>query len=167
MHYTWKIMVAATLLLGGIATAAKAQKDETALDAMETASVVLDYRTCLELAEVTGGRAVVLADGGTYTSGVDARGRPVVPAEGPNGGADWSSLTETLQIDVSVDIVERYGVNVPPGSSLPLGTIEVREGRAWFNDQPLVGHDREALWQACRQLGIFQGKAGQRKGGQP
>lgn len=90
----------------------------------------------------------------------------MVPAEGPGGGPDFSGLADILKINVEVDLVERYGAPLPPGSMLPLGTVEVRDGRAWFNGQPLAGHDREALWQACRRLGVLQRKADQPKPGQ-
>ncbi|MGC2854039.1 hypothetical protein ACM64Y_01075 [Novispirillum sp. DQ9] len=134
-------------------------------DALERVPVVVDVRTCLALTEVTGGRGVAPADGAAYTPGVDARGKPVVPAEGPGGAPDWSTLGQPLVIDLSVDIAERYGVNVPAGSSLPLGTLLVRDGRVWFNGHPVAGRDREALWEACRRLGAVQGQAERGKPG--
>lgn len=157
MHYTsWGTALGVALAVLASPAAAESQKDETV-------AVVVDGRTCLGLTEVSDARGIAPADGGAYRPGTDVRGRAVVPAEGPGGGADWSGLADTLKINVEVDLVERYGTALPSGSTLPLGTIELRDGRAWFNGQPLAGHDREALWQACRRLGVLQRKADQPK----
>ncbi len=157
MHYTsWGTIVVVVLATLADPVAAESQKDEAV-------TVVVDGRTCLSLTELSDARGVVPAEGAAYRPGTDVQGRAVVPAEGPGGGPDWSGLSDTLKIIVEVDLVERYGVALPPGSMLPLGTIDVRDGRAWFNGQPLAGHDREALWQACRSLGVLQHKAGQAK----
>lgn len=146
-------------VFGAKAAAADAPKDAAA-ESMETVPVVVDYRTCLALTgATTTGRGVVPADGAAYQPGVDVNGRPVVPAEGPGGSGDWLQLGDTITLDLTLDLVERYGPRVPPGTKLPLGTIEVRDGRAWFNGRPIAGGDREALWEACRRLGAVQGAA--------
>lgn len=156
------LMVCATALaltLGIGAKAADPAKDEQR-ESLERVPVVVDYRTCLALTgAATGGRGVAAADGAAYQPGVDVHGRPVVPAEGPGGGAEWSPIGETIALDLTIDLVERYGKRVPPGTTLPLGTLEVRDGRAWFNGQPVAGTDRQAIWEACRRLGAVQGAA--------
>lgn len=151
-----------TLGVGGAAAepGAVAGADDDSAEALEIVPVVVDYRTCLALTEaVDGGRGVAPANGAAYQPGVDARGRPVVPAEGPGGSANWLPIGETLTLDLTIDLVERYGQRVPPGTSLPLGTIELRDGRVWFNGQPVSGYDREVLWESCRRLGAIQGAA--------
>lgn len=157
----------ALLVVGMIPVPAWSQTDDRARDGMETVSVVLDARTCLGLAEVTGGQAVVPADGGAYQPGVDARGRPVVPAEGPGGAQDWDVLPEPLEIEVVVELGGRYGAALPSGSDLPIGRVEIRDGRAWFNGRPMAGEDREALWQACRKMGLLGARARQGKPAAP
>lgn len=165
MHHTSMVCAMALTLTLGVGVAAAQSVRDPAAESVEPVPVVVDYRTCLALTEtVPGGRGgVAPADGAAYQPGVDARGRPVVPAEGLGGGADWSGLGKQFIIDLSVDVAERYGIKLPPGSTLPLGTVLVRDGRVWFNGQPVAGHDREILVDACRRLGAIQGAAEQPK----
>jgi hypothetical protein len=87
-----------------------------------------------------------------YAPGVDVRGRPVAPADLPGTGR--IDVPDTITFDVAVDL-RRYGL--PPFSPLfqpnvPLGQVTVeRDGRAYFNGQPLQNADSDALARYCRQ----------------
>jgi hypothetical protein len=87
-----------------------------------------------------------------YQPGVDVRGRPVAPADLP--GTVRIDVPETITFDVAADL-RRFGL--PPFSPLyepnvPLGRVTVeRDGRAYFNGQPLQNADSDALAQYCRQ----------------
>lgn len=89
-----------------------------------------------------------------YKPGVDAQGRKVAPAD-LNGGAQIT-VPDRITFDVAVDL-RRYGI---PSTSplfqpnLPLGKVTVeRDGRAFYNGQPLQSPEVEALRELCRQRG--------------
>ena len=87
-----------------------------------------------------------------YRPGVDARGRPVAPADLP--GTTRIEVPDPITFDVAVDL-RPFGL--APNSLLfephvDLGRITIeRDGRAYFNGQPLQNADTDALAQYCRQ----------------
>jgi hypothetical protein len=89
-----------------------------------------------------------------YKPGVDAQGRKVAPAD-LNGGAQIKP-PERITFDVAADL-RRFGI--PSTSPLfqpnvPLGKVTVeRDGRAFYNGQPLQNPEVEALRELCRQRG--------------
>jgi hypothetical protein len=89
-----------------------------------------------------------------YKPGVDAQGRPVAPAD-LNGGPQIR-LPESFTFDVAVDL-RRFGI---PSTSplydpnMRVGQVTVtRDGRAFYNGQPLQSPETEALRELCRQRG--------------
>jgi hypothetical protein len=92
-----------------------------------------------------------------YKPGVDAQGRKVAPAD-LNGGAQIK-VPDRITFDVAADL-RRFGI---PSTSplfqpnLPLGKVTVeRDGRAFFNGQPLQSPEVEALRELCRQRGAVK-----------
>jgi hypothetical protein len=89
-----------------------------------------------------------------YKPGVDAQGRKVAPAD-LNGGAQIK-VPERITFDVAADL-RRFGI--PSTSPLfqpnvRLGQVTVeRDGRAYYNGQPLQSPEVEALRELCRQRG--------------
>jgi hypothetical protein len=90
-----------------------------------------------------------------YKPGVDAQGRKVAPAD-LNGGGAQITVPDRITFDVAVDL-RRFGI---PSTSplfqpnLPLGKVTVeRDGRAFYNGQPLQSPEIEALRELCRQRG--------------
>jgi hypothetical protein len=87
-----------------------------------------------------------------YRPGVDVRGRPVAPADLP--GTVRIDVPETITFDAAADL-RRFGL--PAGSRLyaphaDIGQITIeRDGRAYFNGQPLQASDNDALARYCRQ----------------
>lgn len=83
-----------------------------------------------------------------YRPGVDAGGRAVAPAD--LGGGVQLVLPQDRIIELEIDLDDR--LDGPAGAysgALPLGLVEVREGRAYYNGQPLTPPDQAALEDAC------------------
>lgn len=87
-----------------------------------------------------------------HRPGVDARGRPVKPAD-LNPGA--VAVPQSFSIDVSADL-KKFGV--PSNSILfqpnvGVGKITVEDGgrRVLYNGQSLGNREQEALAELCRQ----------------
>ncbi|MDA0675744.1 MAG: hypothetical protein O3A88_05210 [Proteobacteria bacterium] len=85
-----------------------------------------------------------------YEPGRDARGRDVAPADLP--GAPSFALPETIRIDLGINVAEKYGLGA--GSRYTgegvIGTVTVRNGRAYLNGQPMDAGERNAIAEACR-----------------
>ena len=88
-----------------------------------------------------------------YQPGVDALGRPVVPAD--LGGTPQIRLPDPLVIPITVDLAERLNLSTAPGAlepELQVGVVTVdRSGRVTFNGVPLTSDDQAALEAACRE----------------
>lgn len=88
-----------------------------------------------------------------YQPGVDARGRPVAPADLP-GSNPPIAMPDEIAIDITVEIQKRFGI--PANSALykpeaRVGTIVVRpDGSATFNGQPLTSPESRALAALCQ-----------------
>ena len=101
--------------------------------------------------------AHVPASGVEYAPGIDVRGRPVVPAD--LGGRPRLKMPDTVDIPVQIDMGERYGL--PANSKLyeldhvKVGTarIRIKDGRAWFNGEPLTSAEHHAMVRACQKRG--------------
>ncbi len=101
--------------------------------------------------------------GVAYQPGVDVRGRPVVPAD--LGGAPRLKLPEEIEVPVTLEMLARYGL--PANSRLyklddtliGIARIRVRDGRAWFNGEPLGSAEERALTEACREVSAKRPKA--------
>ena len=97
----------------------------------------------------------VAEPGVAYEPGIDVNGRPVVPAD--LGDTPEIKLPEEIAIAITVDIDKRF--NIPPTPDLfrseaIIGTVIVkRDGRAYFNGQPLTSEESHALAAACQNQG--------------
>jgi hypothetical protein len=87
-----------------------------------------------------------------YRPGTDARGRPVAPAD--LNPAPQIRVPDTIVFDAAADL-RRFGI---PASSplfqpnVMLGEVHVdKEGRAFFNGQPLGDPEIAALEAFCRR----------------
>lgn len=83
-----------------------------------------------------------------YKPGVDARGRPVAPAE--IGGSKPSFLPKTIEFPVTVDVFERVGQVVPPGvdGKLNVGAVRLDGNRVLFNGIDIASSEDVML--ACK-----------------
>ena len=90
-----------------------------------------------------------------YTPGRDVQGRPVAPAD-LDGGVTLR-MPETISIAITVEIAERFGIPTVPHLYKPeamIGEVTYRDGRFWFNGQPLQSEAEATLSELCqKQLG--------------
>lgn len=116
-------------------------------------------RECRQLVEHSG------SANATYQPGVDARGRPVAPADLPSSGAQIRA-PQNFTIDLKTSLAGRYGI--PSNSplldpSVEVGKITVEDGgrRVLYNGQPLGGSEQSALADLCKQRQQVQQPQGQ------
>ncbi len=84
-----------------------------------------------------------------YRPGVDARGRPVAPAD--LGGGSPVILPDTIEAPVTVDLAERHGIDIRGlDAEAVLGRIVLRDGRAYWNGRLMTPEDTEAILRHCR-----------------
>ena len=66
-------------------------------------------------------------------------------------------LPETITIDLSLDLADRFGfdpvVGAPLDPDVRIGVIQVTGSRVTFNGQLLTPDDQAALAAACRRIG--------------
>jgi hypothetical protein len=90
-----------------------------------------------------------------YTPGRDVQGRPVAPAD-LDGGIPLR-MPESFSIAITVEIAKRFGIPTVPHLYKPeamIGEVTYRDGRFWFNGQPLQSEAEATLSELCqRQLG--------------
>lgn len=89
-----------------------------------------------------------------YKPGVDVHGRPVAPADLPNGYEDV--LPDQVVIPLTVPL-RRYAPQAPAdvaGSDVYAGavTVDLASGKVSLNGRPLEPDDGQALAQACARL---------------
>jgi len=109
--------------------------------------IVLEARDCRRL--VTRHRPSLDT---AYEPGVDARGRPVAPAD-LLGGAELR-LPEVIVIDVLIPLTEFLGEAAPPRTGhaeVRVGEVRVEGERLSFNGQPLGDPAAAAIAAACRR----------------
>jgi hypothetical protein len=87
-----------------------------------------------------------------YRPGVDARGGPVAPPE-VEGGLPLQ-VPKDLLIPIELDLYDRLGL--PPDTNavearVILGSVELRDGRAYFNGRPLEDETQADLAAKCRE----------------
>ena len=90
-----------------------------------------------------------------YKPGVDVHGRPVAPAD--LGGAVRIGPPEELTIPITIDLQKRLGIPVDPKQyqtqNFTVGTVTWKDGRGYFNGQPLQNEEQARLAELCqRQL---------------
>ena len=93
-----------------------------------------------------------------YQPGVDVRGRPVMPAD--LSSSPQIKLPDSIVIRLDYDALKGRSGGLAKGATnamegnTNLGTLTFRQGRAYFNDEPLHGWEQEILLDACRKLGV-------------
>lgn len=115
--------------------------------AARTPTIIVDHAVCRALPRH------VPAPDVTYRPGMDAQGRPVVPADLPGGGADF--LPGQIEIGITVPLAGKFGI---PADALYageayLGTVAVEQGRVTFNGRPIGDAAAEELVAVCARQG--------------
>ncbi len=88
-----------------------------------------------------------------YQPGVDVNGRPVAPAD-LNGGIQIA-VPETIRIPIEVDLFNRFGIPADPNqyeAEAQVGEVIYRDGRAYFNGQPLQDDTAAELAALCQKV---------------
>jgi len=108
-------------------------------------TVVISRDDCLRAI-----RHVPSADA-AYAPGVDARGRPVAPAD--LGGGPRIALPEILAFDINIDVGRYLGGSRYGTLDMAVGTVvyDVASGRLTFNGEVLTDADQRAVAEACRR----------------
>ena len=86
-----------------------------------------------------------------YKPGVDVRGKPVAPADVP--GSSAIKLPKTINIPIGIDLEKKYGLGAGgkyTGEST-IGTVSVRKGRVYWNNEPLGDTEQARIAAACRK----------------
>lgn len=86
-----------------------------------------------------------------YQPGVDVHGRPVAPADLGSGAN--VAIPEEVEILVEVELDETHGA-AASGLYQPkaeFGKVVFRDGRAWYNGQPLATGADNAVVAACKR----------------
>ena len=88
-----------------------------------------------------------------YQPGVDVNGRPVAPAD-LNGGIQIA-VPETLRIPIEIDLFNRFGIPASPDlyeADAQVGEVIYRNGRAYFNGQPLQDDTAAEFAALCQKV---------------
>jgi hypothetical protein len=86
-----------------------------------------------------------------YRPGVDARGRRVAPAD--LGGGTNITVPDEIEIRINVELNETIGA-AASGLYEPearMGKVVYRNGRAWYNGQPLETDANSEVVEACKR----------------
>jgi len=88
-----------------------------------------------------------------YKPGVDVHGRSVVPAD-LDGGVQIKP-PEELVIPITLDLQQRLGIPVDPSQyqtqNFTVGTVTWKDGRGFFNGQPLQSEESARLAELCQK----------------
>jgi len=89
-----------------------------------------------------------------YKPGVDVTGRPVVPAEGPDGAATpHLKLPDVIRIDIRDLLRRRFGLRRSSRlfrTEARIGVVEVRGHDVFFDGQRISAPEQQALAAWCR-----------------
>ncbi|NKB21976.1 MAG: hypothetical protein GKS01_15900 [Alphaproteobacteria bacterium] len=91
--------------------------------------------------------------GVAYRPGVDAYGRKVIPAD--LGGGLRIKAPKEFSIPITMDLQKLLGLPVDPNffqtQNFTVGTVNFKNGRAYFNDQPLQNEQAAKLSELCQK----------------
>jgi|SRR5208282_2920732 len=110
-------------------------------------TIALTRESCIDLVEHIPGADV------TYQPGIDVNGQPVAPADMP--GSPQVQVPDEFSIRITVGLGRRLGIPANPNnfqSEADIGVVSYKDGKAYFNGQPLEDPDAAALAEACRRI---------------
>ena len=95
----------------------------------------------------------VAASDVVFKPGIDLQGRPVVPAD-LGGGFQFESPRE-FAVPITVDLQNRLGIPVDPNSfqtqNFSVGIVTWKDGKGYFNGQPLQSEQSAKLAALCQK----------------
>jgi hypothetical protein len=86
-----------------------------------------------------------------YRPGVDAQGRAVAPADVGNRQRFQPPKEVTIDVTRQLNTTSMQALGIG-GSELKILQLKVRDGRVYYNDQPLGDRDQRAIAQACAEM---------------
>jgi len=105
-------------------------------------SIVVTYDDCVELTK--------------HVPDADVKYRPdadpdVAPAD--IGGRRRIQAPKEFRIPITVELAKRFGIpnNNQYKAEAEIGVVEWKNGRAWFNGQPLGSDEERAIGYLCRE----------------
>jgi hypothetical protein len=110
-------------------------------------TITATRETCADLVEHVPSADVA------YQPGIDVAGQPVAPADLP--GSPTIQVPEEFSIPITVDLGRRLGIPSNPNNfraKADIGVVSYKDGKAFFNGQPLQDPDAAALADACRKI---------------
>lgn len=85
-----------------------------------------------------------------YKPGTDAQGRQVAPAD--LGNRQRFQPPKEITIDVTRRLVGSNAANSPFKAEANILQLKVKDGKAYYGDQPLGDRDQRAIAQACAEM---------------
>ncbi|MGO8919770.1 MAG: hypothetical protein ACLQJR_28050 [Stellaceae bacterium] len=96
--------------------------------------------------------AVAAAPSAEYRPGVDVNGDAVAPADLPSDASP--PKLDNFPIVIGPNLLKRYGISgnsaLFPGKAV-VGRVTLRDGRAYFNGEPISDNEREMMRAACKE----------------
>jgi hypothetical protein len=91
-----------------------------------------------------------------YKAGEDVYGRKVASAD--VGGGSPVILPDEVQVNVGVDLDEKYGLGAGGifESHAVLGKVTVKDGALYWNDKRIDSAEEHAILEACKKLAAGQ-----------
>jgi len=108
--------------------------------------VFISAATC---AEITGGPDA--APGADYQPGIDVNGKEVAPADLPSAAP--ALKLDNFPIEINRKLAGSFNIpasGLPAGAKAILGLVTIRDGRAYFNGEPMGEDQRAALIESCK-----------------
>lgn len=110
-------------------------------------TVTVTRQTCADLVEQVPDADV------EYKPGVDVNGDAVAPADLP--GTPQIIVPQEFSIPITVNLGKRLGIPSTPNNfkaEAQIGVVTYKNGKAYFNGQPLQDPEAEALSKLCQQV---------------
>jgi len=110
-------------------------------------TVTIRASDCAQLAQHVAASDVV------FQPGIDLQGRPVVPAD--LDGGDQLELPGEFSVPITVDLQRSLGIPVDPNhyqtQNFTVGVVVWKDGRGYFNGQPLQNEQSAAMAALCQK----------------
>lgn len=133
-----------SLAISALLTALLALPDAAA---QQSVTVTITEDDCTRLVEH------VPADDVAYRAGVDVDGAAVTPAD--LGGGTNIPAPKEIEIPIQLDLQAKMGVPANPGlyqtKDTTVGIAVWREGRVWYNGEPLGDPETARIAALCRE----------------
>jgi len=87
--------------------------------------------------------------GADYQAGVDSRGKKLKGEGAEIGGGSIIKIPDEISFDYSIDLADKYGLGTSASADATMGKVTIKNGKAYWNGQPMDGGDQASLADAC------------------